>query len=186
MKRFKILFLGITAFLFASIFVGFVYSCGNDEANNDASSVQNNSTELARFVDEQKIGEESDGTFTITADKDDLLENFNELANEQGLGEVTFTTLEIKKDIVVDSNPQEYFYALYATDANYNHKAAISLTILDRVLYSDVEGGTITCTSTDCGTGCTPYQAAVSGGKVWSCSTCIGSGKCTKSASLSI
>ncbi|WP_395044344.1 hypothetical protein [Flavobacterium sp.] len=189
MKKIKILISGF-AFLSLIVFSFIMFFSCSKESNNSLESNALNETNISlnRFVAKQIIGEERNGEYIITADRNQLFANFSELAKEQGLGEVKYQTLFIRKNIIEGSNPIKYYYGLFAIDNIGYHQAAIELINTNRALMIDdsPNTGSITCTSTNCsGAQCTPYQHIMStGDKVWTCSSCTSS--CTKTASVTI
>ena len=96
------------------------------------------------------------------------------MALEQDLGEVIFTNFEIRKETIIGSNPTEYYYALFASDTSGKYNSAIDLDKNNSSFNFRPNGSSITCSSTDCVNGCTPYQqTTLYGDKVWTCSSCI-------------
>ncbi|WP_130734745.1 hypothetical protein [Flavobacterium sp. J27] len=130
------------------------------------------------------IGEIRNGEIILTADKQKLLTIFSNLAQEQGLGHVEYLNLEIsEKDIMVDDEIISS-YGLFSSDINNVHNSVIPLVLENNYLIVDSGRGTITCTSQNCGTACTPYEKSIKGGKLWTCSEC--SSTCTKTMTVTI
>lgn len=112
--------------------------------------------------------------YEITAEESELVIYFSELALEQDLGEVIFTNFEIRKETIIGSNPTEYYYALFASDASGKYNSAIDLDKNNSSFNFRPNGSSIICSSTDCVNGCIPYQqTTLYGDKVWTCSSCI-------------
>lgn len=171
----------LTSFLFVSFF-GILHSCSDEQKE---LGTDENTSLFSKFGKNYVIGvDKGNGVYEITANKDELLEVFAELALEQGLGKVTFTSLEIKKEIVVGSNPTDYYFGLFASDASGKYKSALELNREETSFNINYNSGSITCTSSNCGTGCAPYQQTIVGGKVWTCSSC--SDTCTKTMKVVI
>jgi len=163
------------------VLLGFLGSCSNDETIQENN---NFSKETSFKIDNMLIGEIRDGEMIITADKQQLLTIFSNFAKDQGLGYVEYFDLEIsKKEILVDGKIISSF-GLFSSDINGIHNSVIPLALDGNYLKVDGGKGTITCTSQNCGTGCTPYEKVIDGGKVWTCSSC--STNCTKTMSVTI
>lgn len=171
----------LTSVLFISFF-GFLHSCSYEQKE---LGTDENTSLFSRFGGNYVVGvDKGNGVYEITADKDELLEVFAELALEQGHGEVIFTSLEIKKDVIVGSNPTDYYFSLLASDSDGKYKSALELNRIGTSFNVNANAGSITCTSTNCGTGCAPYQQTIVGGKVWTCSSC--SNACTKTMTVKL
>lgn len=95
MKKIKVLVLTMSTIAFISIFTVIIYSCSNEK--KDLYSIGNEITELARIENDQIIGREHNGEFIFTVEKDSLLNYFAKLAVEQKLGDIKYTSIEIKK-----------------------------------------------------------------------------------------
>ncbi|HSD15042.1 MAG TPA: hypothetical protein VLB74_10375 [Flavobacterium sp.] len=180
--KFSVAILLLSSIIFTS---KFIISCSKEQ-NEDTSQLKNEVSNFSKISDSMVVGEIINGQYVITADKTELLLYFSKLADDQGLGEVVFENISILKKELIDNGNTEYYYGLYASDKDFKYNSAISLTLDGNYFKMDAlgGGGTITCSSVDCGTGCTPYQKAVSGGKVWTCSSC--SKPCTKTMSVTI
>ncbi|HRE76350.1 MAG TPA: hypothetical protein PLL09_00855 [Flavobacterium sp.] len=174
----------LTSVLFVSFF-GILQSCSDEQKE---LGTDENSSLFSRTGGNYIVGvDKGNGVYEITADKDELLEVFAELALEQGLGEVTYTSLEIKKNIVVGSNPTDYYFGLFASDVDGKYKSAFELNRVGRLFNVNANKGSISCTSTNCGpVDCVPYQQTIAGGngKVWACTSCTNT--CTKSMTVVI
>ena len=156
-------------------------SCSNDEAIQENNNFSN---ETSFKIDNMLIGEIRGGEMIITADKQQLLTIFSNFAEDQGLGYVEYFDLEIsKKEIIIDGKSVSS-YGLFSSDINGVHNSVIPLELEGNYLKAAGGKGTITCTSQNCGTGCTPYEKEIDGGKVWTCSSC--STNCTKTMSVTI
>lgn len=163
------------------VLLGFLGSCSDDE---NVQENNNSSKETYFKIDNMLIGEIRNGEMIITADKLQLLAIFSKFAETQGLGYVEYFDLEIsKKEIIIDGKSVSS-YGLFSSDINGVHNSVIPLELEGNYLKVSGGKGSITCTSQNCGTGCTPYEKAIDGGKVWTCSSC--STTCTKSMSVSI
>ncbi len=172
----------LTSVLFVSFF-GILQSCSDEQKELRADE---NRSLFSKFGGNYIVGvDKGNGVYEITADKDELLEVFAELALEQGLGEITYTSLEIKKNIVVGSNPTDYYYGLFASDRDGKYKSAFELNRVGTSFNVNANKGSITCSSTGCGpVDCVPYEHVISGGKVWACTSCTKT--CTKSMTVVI
>jgi hypothetical protein len=172
----------LTSVLFVSFF-GLLHSCSDEQKE---LGTDENTSLFSKFGRNYVIGvDKGNGVYEITANKDELLKVFAELAFEQGLGKVTYTSLEIKKDIVVGSNPTEYYYGLFASDKDGKYKSAFELNRVGTSFNVNANKGSITCSSTGCGpVDCVPYEHVISGGKVWACTSCTK--PCTKSMTVVI
>ena len=169
------------------------FSCSNEQTSSEVST--KGDTSLEKFTNGTKIGEDQSGTYVITANTSTLLSDFSGYASSQGLGTVTYTRLEILKGVVSGSSPTEYYYGLFATDANNTHHAAVELSRVSagaghfNFYMSAEHTGTITCSSTNC-PGCLPVQTTIPGQpgvKTWTCTSCGNSnGSCSKTATLNI
>ncbi len=171
----------LTSVSFVSFF-GILQSCSDEQKELRADE---NRSLFSKFGGNYIVGvDKGNGVYEITADKDELLEVFAELALEQGHGEVVFTSLEIKKDIVAGSSPKDYYFGLFASDSDAKYKSALELNRVGTSFNVNANSGSISCVSTNCGTGCAPYQQTVVGGKVWTCSSCANT--CTKTMTVVI
>ncbi|WP_396151935.1 hypothetical protein [Flavobacterium sp.] len=179
---------GLIAVLSSVLFVSFfsiLQSCSDEQKD---SGTDENTSLFSKFGKNYVIGvDKGNGVYEITANKDELLKVFAELAFEQNLGEVTYTSLEIKKNIIVGSNPTDYYFGLFASDADGKYKSAFELNREGTSFSVNANKGSITCTSTNCGpVDCVPYQQTIAGGngKVWACTSCTNT--CTKTMSVVI
>lgn len=177
MKKSKKLLLAILGVFVIATSITIAVSCSKDETVRDETD-----SIASKFNAGTVIGvDHGGGVYEITANQRDLAEIFGEMAREQGLGTVTYTTFEIKK-MPYNTSPVTYYYALYAWDSSQLHKAMQGLVKQQSNFVADA-APSITCTSTQCpGAQCLPIRYHSNGAIVTSCSSCTNT--CTKTASM--
>ncbi len=183
-KSFKI-FVVVLFFSVTMLFTKFMQSCSKEQSEEIPKS-KNETVSLFKIEDSMVVGEVINGECVITTDEEELLLYFSKLADDQGLGEVIFDNIRIvKKELLHDDGKTEFYYGLYASDKDFKYNSAVSL-ILDGSFFrlEGSGGGTITCQSVGCGTGCAPYKKKIDGGSIWTCSEC--SNSCTKTMTVSL
>jgi len=171
--------------LFLTTTIIFLESCSKEE--NSVNQEKSFSAKSRNFLNNPIAEELDDNQYKFLVDENELLDLFKELALEQDLGLVDYENLFIKK-VLIENSQNEYFIGLFSSDINNIHNSAISLSINNRLLYLDAGNtGSITCSSTNCGDGCSPIQKYTLYGLQWTCSSCIpASNECKKTATVTI
>lgn len=161
MKNIKrILVLGIALFL---------ASCSTDDGSFDK-------------MNNKKVGKIINDKVEITADRQDILSRFQNLALSHGV-EVEYTHFEIRK---LENNN----YAMFAFSEDHLTKSAINLNLQgDELIVNPNSEGSITCKTNGCSSdhGCMPIQRSLSidpSTLYWTCSEC--SSDCTKTTNVKI
>lgn len=165
-----------------------ITSCSKDSPSIEMQEKDN--LPLLSRPGEYEIGVSEQGLFRITADIDTLIYAFQERLGKQKI-EGTIIGVEIVKAVIEDEEEGEDLYLLYAYNSNYTVKMGVFINYsngrfavesLDKAFAAPF--GSLTCTSTNCGTRCAPsaVRNPDTGKLVASCSTC--SNSCTKTATI--
>jgi hypothetical protein len=171
----------------------FFISCEDEDFSKDDKTVNKDLVVDGKIkVEGMLIGKEINNEFVILLNNEELKKIFSEINEEQGLDYIEYSDFKILKKEMEFDGKVEIYYGLYANDKNHNFNSAIELKKTNNTLNLYSRGGTITCSSTNCGvTGCLPIQTTVTSDgqsvKVWTCSSCSQrEGTCSKTATVSI
>ncbi|VXB78219.1 hypothetical protein FLAVO9AF_270021 [Flavobacterium sp. 9AF] len=187
----KIIKISSIAFLVGLLFF---ISCEDENLGKDEDETLTKSFVIDGKIkqDGMLIGKEINNELVLLLNNEELKKLFSEINDEQGLDHIEYSDFKILKKEIEISGEIEVYYGLYANDKDHNFNTAIELKKTNDTLSLYSKGGTITCTSTNCGiAGCLPVQTTVTSDgqsvKVWTCSTCSQrDGTCSKTATISI
>lgn len=158
------------------------FSCTTE--NTNGAEIENKITDnelFGKFTNSSVIGKATDKGFIITVNHQDLLDEFERVANQEGI-EANYTRLEI---LTSNLEKDPTTYGLYAFSEDNLAKGAASLILENGTFFLRPVKGTVSCVSQGCGTQCTPAEIPNNnGGKTWSCTPC--SKPCTKTATVTI